>query len=62
MAHARYIGDGVYADFDEYHRIVLTTGSHNLDEAENRIYLEPEVYRAMVEWFETIQREALNRT
>lgn len=42
MSHARYIGDGVYAQFDGY-GIMLTTGSHLESECDNRIVLEPEV-------------------
>ena len=59
MAHTQYLGDAVYADFDETHCIVLTTGSHRLEDASNRIVLEPEVYRALVEWFDRIQQEAI---
>jgi hypothetical protein len=59
MAHTRYLGDGLYADFNDGHQIVLTTGSHKLEEAVNIIYLEPEVYQALVEWMDVIQQEAI---
>ena len=40
-----YISDGVYIRADDYSpgAFVLTTGSHIDEEADNRIYLEPEV-------------------
>ena len=42
---AEYIGDAVYASFDGYH-IWLTTGDGN----DQRIALEPDVLRALVEY------------
>ena len=59
MAHTRYLGDELYADFNDDHQIVLTTGSHKLEEAVNIIYLEPEVYQTLVEWMDVIQQEAI---
>jgi hypothetical protein len=44
-----YLGDGVYATFDGYH-IWLTTGSHEHDEATNRIALEPAVFEALLKY------------
>jgi hypothetical protein len=45
-----YLGDGVY--ISEHQRectmLVLTTGSHILEEAQNVIYLEPEVALALL--------------
>jgi hypothetical protein len=41
----QYIGDGVYVEHDGY-GLVLTT--HNGLNVTNTIYLEPEVYRALV--------------
>ena len=52
MSHARYLGDGVYVHFNDAHQIVLTTGSHVTGDADEVIYLESEVYQALVEWFE----------
>lgn len=46
MSHARYIGDGVYAQFDG-HRLVLTTGSHLKGECDNLIALEPRVIESL---------------
>jgi len=42
-----YLGDAVYADFDDDY-LVLTT--ENGYEATNTIYLEPEVWRALKEY------------
>lgn len=44
-----YLGDGVYAEFDGY-GIWLTT--ENGLSRDNTIYLEPEVYRALVSFVE----------
>lgn len=40
-----YLGDAVYASFDGYH-IWLTTGDGN----DQRIALEPEVFRALLDY------------
>lgn len=40
----RYLGDGVYADYDGF-RVVLTT-EDGISES-NRIYLEPQVWNAL---------------
>lgn len=45
MSEKTYLGDGCYAEFDGF-AIDLTT-SNGL-EVTNRIYLEPEVYLALV--------------
>ena len=45
----RYIGDGVYVDFDGF-GLVLTT--ENGIEVTNTIILEPEVYSALVQYVE----------
>lgn len=41
----RYLGDGVYADYDGYGVIVLTT--EDGVQVQNRIYLEPIVWREL---------------
>ena len=46
----QYLGDAVYADLDEWRRIVLTT--ENGIRATNTIVLEPEVYAALLAWVE----------
>lgn len=43
-----YLGDSVYADYNQYGQLVLTT--ENGLGASNTIYLEPEVYRALTEY------------
>ena len=45
MTWERYIGDGVYADFDGYH-IVLKTDREN---GWHTIYLEPSVMSALMD-------------
>lgn len=43
--YKQYLGDGVYVDFDGY-AIILTT--ENGVRTTNEIFLEPDVYRALV--------------
>ena len=49
MGEKEYLGDGVYGDI-EHGQIVITT-SDGIAET-NRIYLEPEVYAALVRYVE----------
>lgn len=49
----QYLGDAVYADLDEWRRIVLTT--ENGISATNTIVLEPEVYTALLAWVENLR-------
>lgn len=44
-----YLGDAVYAEFDGYGIMLTTEDSYRAD---NRIYLEPDVYRALVAFVE----------
>lgn len=50
MSPPSYIGDAVYAQYDRYNRLVLTTGSHREEEAENVIVLEPEVWNELLRY------------
>lgn len=44
----RYIGDGVYAQYEPCGAsITLRTGSHKPEEADNTIFLEPQVLAAL---------------
>lgn len=43
LPEPRYIGDAVYASFDGYH-IILTTGHHLRENADNVIALEDVVF------------------
>lgn len=52
-----YIGDGVYAEFDKYNSVVLTT--ENGIEVTNRIVLEPEVLAALLNWLQRVKGESL---
>jgi hypothetical protein len=56
-AYKEYIGDAVYADYDGY-SIVLTT--EDGISASNRIVLEPQVFRDLVRYAETLS-ERLKR-
>ena len=47
LTQSRYIGDGVYASFDGY-QIILTTGSHLPQQANNIIALESQVLNSLV--------------
>lgn len=49
MSHARYIGDGVYAQFDGYN-VVLTTGSHLEHKRDQLICMEPEVIESFTRY------------
>lgn len=51
----RYIGDGVYIDFDGY-GIVLTT--ENGIRETNRIVLEPEVYSELMRYVNDLREKA----
>lgn len=44
----QYLGDSVYADLDDARGILLTT--ENGFGPSNTIYLEPEVYEALLRW------------
>jgi hypothetical protein len=49
----RYLGDGVYAEFDGY-VIILRTGSHIQDEADNEIILDNDVTNALLAFIRDI--------
>lgn len=51
-----YLGDGVYADFDGY-QLVLTT-EHGV-RTTNTIYLEPDVYAALMRYAERVWKGAV---
>jgi ribosomal protein L14 len=55
--YKRYVGDGVYIDFDGF-SIVLTTEDGR--SVTNRIVLEPEVYRevteALTDWAKSLAK------
>lgn len=47
-----YLGDSVYAEMEPSGMIVLTTD--NGEGASNTIYLEAEVYEALVRWVDSL--------
>ncbi len=48
MGEKIYIGDGCYAELDEFGAIILTTSNGVRDT--NRIVLDPEVYTVLVRY------------
>lgn len=50
-----YIGDGAYANFDGY-QIWLRTNEIHPGRFENNIALEPEVFRALMEYAKELNR------
>jgi hypothetical protein len=52
MMKRRYLGDGVFADFDGY-QIVLT--AEDGIQVTNRVYLEPAVFAALVRYEATLR-------
>jgi hypothetical protein len=61
MIKPRYLGDGVYAQMDNICReyVILTTDSHILENAQNTIYLEPDVIKRL-KFFIADMEEDLN--
>jgi hypothetical protein len=55
MSNKRYIGDGVYVEYDVF-MLKLTT--EDGDRATNTIYLEPEVYEQLVAYVGDFRNEA----
>ncbi len=51
-----YLGDGVYAIFDDF-GIWLHTNSHRPEEAADRIFLEPQVLESLNTWYQRIQND-----
>lgn len=41
----KYLGDGVYLNYDGYHYILYTESEDNM---ENKIYLDPEVLAKLI--------------
>lgn len=58
MLEPRYLGDGVYAQQSEDFPLILCTGTHELDEAEAIIYLEPSVLLQLMYYVEEIKEKA----
>lgn len=52
MKSPRCLGDGVYAQFEPMGRLVLTTGDHDLQKADNQIVLEGEVWEALKQYIQ----------
>lgn len=52
----QYLGDSVYAEFDGNGIILTTENGYPLDPS-NKIYLEPEVFRALNEYVIGLKRK-----
>jgi len=51
-----YIGDSVYVDWDGW-GLTLTTENGYSDDPRNRIVLEPEEWRSLVQFVEQVKQE-----
>jgi hypothetical protein len=56
----RYLGDGVYGERENDWMVVLTT--ENGECVSNRIYMEPDVFNALLEWGANRLRTGANQT
>lgn len=56
MITPSYLGDGVYASFDR-RGLVITTGHHEPDKADNVIVLEPFVIAALEKYVEAVKAQ-----
>ena len=50
-----YLGDSVYVELNEHGQIVLTTENGLPTDPSNEIFLEPEVYYALVAYVEALK-------
>lgn len=48
-----YLGDGVYAEWDDYSNLLLTT--ENGISVDNQIYLEPQVFAALERFMKRVK-------
>lgn len=60
MLEPQYIGDGVYAAQSPDFSLVLTTGSHRPEEADNKIFFEPETLDALESYIKRIKEQRSN--
>jgi hypothetical protein len=51
----RYLGDGVYVS-ESYGPVILTTGHHDPDQADDVIFLDEEVLEGLLRWLEDRRR------
>lgn len=49
-----YLGDSVYAEFDGW-GIILTTDNGYHDDPRNKIFLEPEVFEALMRYADRVK-------
>ena len=50
-----YLGDSVYVEVNEHNQLVLTTENGLSTDPSNEIFLEPEVYHALVNYVEQLK-------
>lgn len=58
-AKKMYLGDSVYVSVDEAGGIILTTENGLPDDPSNSIYLEPEVYTALVDYIINLRKQSV---
>lgn len=51
-----YLGDGVYAEFDGY-GITLRTANHEDHLCDDKIYLEPDVFKSLYDFVKNVTKE-----
>lgn len=52
IGDSRYLGDGVYCTADPSGMLALRTGSHRPEEADNTVWIEPQVVDALLKFIE----------
>lgn len=50
MTNATYLGDGVYVTVDGIYEIMLTTGDHREELADNKVFMEPRQVQSLIEF------------
>lgn len=55
QADKSYLGDSVYVEVNEHGQLVLTTENGMPTDPSNEIFLEPETYKALQKYVETVK-------
>jgi hypothetical protein len=59
MHNLQYIGDGVYTHVDDSRSLILTTGHHEPDQADNTIVLEPSIIKSLENYIKSSREQNL---
>ena len=54
MENPIYLGDAVYATYDDYH-VILTAGDHDPIKAQHVVYLDKDVMAGLIKWYQEIE-------